>query len=131
MLCVVFQQSFSLTFSFVYKSYFNSFLIAVLFRIRKKTCLRFISYKSHENRHINFSNSHATSSWSLDGRVMFGSLWHYVSTFPIHLLQVEICILFVTWPNKTTPLRCHAYLWVRAHCRMSPPWKVWWPQASW
>ena len=131
MLCVVFQQSFSLTFSFVYKSYFNSFLIAVLFRIRKKTYLRFISYKSHENRHIDFSNSHVTSSWSLYQRVMFGSLWHYVSTFPIHLLQVEICILFVTWPNKTTPLRCHAYLWVRAPCHMSPPWKGWWPQASW
>ena len=121
MLCVVFQQSFSLTFSFVYKSYFNSFLIAVLFRIRKKTYLRFISYKFHENRHIDFSNSHVTSSWSLYQRVMFGSLWHYVSTFPKHLLQVEICILFVTSPNKTTPLRCHAYLWVRAPCHMSPP----------
>ena len=61
----------------------------------------------------------------IDQRVMFGSLQHYVSTLPIvvsiHLLQVEICILFVTWPNKTTPLRCHAYLWVRAPHPMSPP----------
>ena len=29
---------------------------------------------------MNFSNSHATSCWSLDQRVIFGSLYHYVST---------------------------------------------------
>ena len=46
------------------------------------------------------------------GRVMFGSLFHYVSTLlsavSIHLLQVKICMLFLTWPHKTTLLRCHA-----------------------
>ena len=30
----------------------------------------------------------------------------------IHVLLVEICILFVMWPHKTTPLRFNAYLWV-------------------
>ena len=78
---------------------------------------------------IDFPNSHVTSCWSLDQRVMFRNLLHYVSTLPsvvsIHLLKVEVCIFFVTWPQKTTPLRCHAYIWVRAPCSMSPPWKVW------
>ena len=37
----------------------------------------------------------------------------------------KICILFVTWPHETTPLRCHAYIWVRAPCSMSPNWEVW------
>ena len=36
-------------------------------------------------------------------------------------LSIEICMLFVTWPHKTTPLRCHAYIWVRAPCSRSPP----------
>ena len=65
---------------------------------------------------------------------MFGSLLHLVSTFPsvvsINLLQVNICILFVTWPYKTTPVRCYAYLCVTAPRSMSPPWRVWWPKAS-
>ena len=39
-----------------------------------------------------------------------------VSTLPsvvsIHIMQVEICILFVTWPHKTTPLDVmHIYWW--------------------
>ena len=59
-----------------------------------------------------------TSCWSLDQMVMFGSLYYWVSTLPIvmsiHLLQVEICIFFVPWLSKTTPLRYHAYLWARA-----------------
>ena len=30
----------------------------------------------------------------------------------IHIMQVEICILFVTWPHKTTPLDVmHIYWW--------------------
>ena len=49
----------------------------------------------------------------------------------IQPLQVEICILFVTWANKTTSLRCHAYLWVRAPHIMSPPWKVLWLKLFW
>ena len=43
------------------------------------------------------------------------------SLVSIHTLQVEVCVLFVTWHNKTTLLRCHAYLWVRAPRSMSPP----------
>ena len=39
----------------------------------------FISYKLHENGDIAFSNSHMTSCWSLDQRVMFGSLYYQVS----------------------------------------------------
>ena len=64
-----------------------------------------------------FSNKHVISCWSLDQRVMFGC-WYIFCRWR--------CILFVTWPNKTTPLRCHSYLWVIAPCSMSPPWKVWW-----
>ena len=34
------------------------------------------------------------------------------SVVSIHLLQLEICILFVTWPHKTTPLyTMHRYGW--------------------
>ena len=40
--------------------------------------------------------------------------------------RLEICILFVTWPYKTSLLRYHAYLWVRTPRSMSPPWKLWW-----
>ena len=32
-------------------------------------------------------------------------------------------ILFVTWLHKTTPLRCHAYSWLRAPRSMSRPLK--------
>ena len=31
------------------------------------------------------------------------------------------CILFVTWPRKTTPLKCHVFLWIRAPHSMSAP----------
>ena len=47
-----------------------------------------------------FSNSHVTLCWSFDQRIIFRNRSHYVSTLPsvvsIHLLQVEICILFFT-----------------------------------
>ena len=96
--------------------------------------IKFISYKPRESRYIDFLNSHVTSCWSLDQRIIFDSLLHYVSAFPslmLIFLQVEIRILFVQWPHKSTLLRCHAYLWVRAHPSMSPLWKVWWPLAFW
>ena len=32
------------------------------------------------------------------------------SLVPMLLLLVVLCILFVTWPHKTTPLRCHEYM---------------------
>ena len=35
-----------------------------------------VSYKPRESRDIDFSNSQVTSCWSLDQRVMFGSLLH-------------------------------------------------------
>ena len=78
--------------------------------------LKFISYKPRESRDIDLSNSHVTSCWLLDQRVMFGNLLHKVRILPsvvlIHLLQVEICILFVAWPHKTTPLYVmHKYGW--------------------
>ena len=72
-----------------------------------------------------------TITWPHVVRLIEGSCLGASSTMSvvvsINLLQVEICILFVTWPNKTTPLRCHGYLWVTAPRRMSLPWKVWWP----
>ena len=61
---------------------------------------------------------------------MFCSLLHQVSTLPslvsIHLLQVKICISFVKWLWKVSPLICHVNLWVGAPCGMSIPWEVWW-----
>ena len=71
---------------------------------------KFISYKPCENGKYTFLKQ--TSRWSLDRRVMFGST--LPSVVSIYLLQFEICILFFTWPHKTTPLRCHAYSLVRA-----------------
>ena len=66
-----------------------------------------------------------------------GHVWEpltQVSTLPnlvsIHLLHVEICILFVKWPHKTTPLRCHAYLWKRAPRNISLLWKVWYSDSE-
>ena len=94
--------------------------------------IRHISYKTCENIKYRFFKQ--SWRWSLDQWVMFGNLLHLVSTLPngvsIYLLQVEICILFVTWSHKTTPLRCHAYLWMWALRSMSPPWRVWWHRHS-
>ena len=87
-----------------------------------KICMR--------NEQIHFSNGCMTSCWSLDQRVMFGNLLHWVSTVDIlvyiHFLQMELFLLFIMWPNKATLFRCHAHLWVRASLSMSPPWTFWW-----
>ena len=42
------------------------------------------------------------------------------SSVSIHLLQVELYILLVTWPHKATPFKCHTFLLVRGLRSMSP-----------
>ena len=123
---------FSLTFPPISSQYFvyieTKWLVSTLDNVPKVSSLpNFFSHKTTENGKYRFYKQ--TSYWSFDQRVMFGSLLHLVSTLPsvvlIHHLQVKICILFVTWPHKTNPVRCHAYLRVTAPYSMSTPWRVW------
>ena len=120
-------------FKLIFHLCWNQVVVCTLNNLPKVSSLpNFISYKTSENGKYRFYKQ--TSCWSFDQRVMFGSLLHLVSTLPsvvsIHLLQVNICILFVTWPYKTTPVRCYAYLCVTAPRSMSPTWRIWWPKAS-
>ena len=66
-----------------------------------------LAVKLSKSEDKDFSNDHFTSRWSLYQRNMFESLLHEVNTLSslvsIHLLQVEIRILFVSWPHQTTP----------------------------
>ena len=132
----------------------NSFLIPVLFRIRKKTCfsLKIWEQEVSDDLSICMMNIlHKVSSlpsslainlmkieiqtfqavtWSHLGHLIKGSCLGASETMSAPS-QYIFCrwryVFYVTWPNKTTPLRCHVHLWVRARRRMSPPWKVWSP----
>ena len=92
---------------------------------------KFISYKPCESGDMDCSTSHVTSRCSFDLRVIFRSLLHWIqpltSLVSIHLLLLEVCVFFFTWPHKTTQLKFHAYLLMRTPCTMSLHWKVWWP----
>ena len=61
------------------------------------------NYKPCENGKYTFLKQ--ASHWSLDQRVLFGSLLHYVSTLPCQYTLCRVIYVFYLSCNPTKPLR--------------------------